>query len=74
MMLKQIPQIIIGTVFICGFIYVLVLVFRGDVTIPEEQREMVIYLLGILSGGMGQVMNFFFGSSSGSKDKNPTAR
>jgi len=31
--------------------------------------EPAMYLLGILSAGLTQVMNFWFGSSAGSKQK-----
>lgn len=63
-----IPQVIISSIFMCGFVWVLGLIFNGEV-IPEEMREPAMYLLGILSAGIMQIMNFWFGSSSGSKEK-----
>lgn len=63
------PQVIISSIFIMGFIGVLYLVFSGKTTLEGTMKETAIYVLGILSAGVTQVMNFFFGSSSGSKEK-----
>lgn len=62
------PQIILATIFVCGFIYVLGVIFAGQ-TIDPAMREIATYVLGILSAGLVQIMNYFFGSSSGSKEK-----
>ena len=62
------PQAVISTIFILAFSAVLYAVF-GGVAIDEEMRDTAIYLLGILSAGIAQIMNFWFGSSSGSKEK-----
>lgn len=64
-----IPQAIISAVFIIGFIIVLYMVFKGDVNIEGTMKDAALFLLGILSAGITQIMNFFFGSSSGSKQK-----
>lgn len=64
-----IPQAVIATVFILGFIVVLYAVFSGEVTLTAQQAQMANILIGILSAGIMQIMNFFFGSSSGSKEK-----
>ncbi|MDX1351557.1 MAG: hypothetical protein R3254_00995 [Thiomicrorhabdus sp.] len=63
------PQIILSTIFILGFVFVLYLVFTGDVDLNGTMKDVAIFLLGILSAGIAQIMNFFFGSSSGSKEK-----
>jgi len=62
------PQVILASIFIIAFSMILYLVFTGEATI-KEMMEPAMYLLGILSAGLGQIMNFFFGSSSGSKEK-----
>lgn len=61
------PQSILSTLYMLGFLGVLYAVFKTNV--PQDMREPLMYLLGILSAGLGQIMNFWFGSSSGSKDK-----
>jgi len=62
------PQISLAFVFVCGFIYVLGVIFQGQ-SIEPSMREIATYVLGILSAGLVQIMNYFFGSSSGSKEK-----
>lgn len=62
------PQIVLATIFVVGFIYVLGVIFQGQ-TIDDSMREIATYVLGILSAGLVQIMNYFFGSSSGSRDK-----
>lgn len=63
------PQIIISIIFIIAFSSILYTVFNKVLVMDETQKNIMIYLLGILSAGMIQVMNFWFGSSSGSKEK-----
>jgi len=63
------PQVIIASIFIMGFITVLYAVFAGKVDLSPAQQQMANILVGILSAGVMQIMNFFFGSSSGSKEK-----
>ncbi len=63
------PQIILSALFVVGFIAVLYGVFGGGVTVTETMQDAAMYLLGILSAGILQIMNFFFGSSSGSQQK-----
>ena len=55
--------------FIIGFIVILYLIFSGEVNIEVGMKDTAIYVLGILSAGIAQIMNFWFGSSSGSKEK-----
>lgn len=63
------PQVVIASVFIIGFITVLYIVFAGKADLSPESTQMANILLGILSAGIMQIMNFFFGSSAGSKVK-----
>lgn len=63
------PQAIIAAIFIMGFVVVLYSVFAGKVQLDAPQAQMANILIGILSAGIMQIMNFFFGSSSGSKQK-----
>ena len=62
------PQVVLSSIFVCGFIYVLGVLFQGE-SVNESMMEPAMYVLGILSAGIIQIMNFWFGSSSGSKDK-----
>lgn len=62
------PQIVISSVFLAIFGAVSYSVFNGF-KIDPSVHDIVIYLLGILSAGLTQVLNFFLGSSMGSKHK-----
>ena len=44
-------------------------VFVGEISMTETQENLAMILLGSLMAGVGQIMNFLFGSSSGSKEK-----
>ena len=63
------PQMIISVIFISAFALILYTAFTGLGEMEETQKTIVNILLGILSAGVVQVMNFWFGSSSGSKEK-----
>ncbi len=63
------PQMIISIIFITAFAVILYTTFTGLTEMGETQKTIVNILLGILSAGVVQVMNFWFGSSSGSKEK-----
>jgi len=64
-----VPQMIISTIFILAFAVILYTTFTGLSDMSPTQSTIVNILLGILSAGVVQVMNFWFGSSSGSKEK-----
>lgn len=63
------PQAVISSIFIVGFVVVLYSVFSGTVELNDMQAQMANILIGILSAGIVQILNFWFGSSSGSKEK-----
>lgn len=61
-----------ATAIIAGFIisaFVAIVVALFAVEIPEKSQAVLYVLIGALSGALTQVMNFYFGSSSGSKVK-----
>lgn len=61
------PQAILSGIFVIAFAGLLFMMFSGEVA--PGMKEPFLYLLGILSAGIIQIMNFWFGSSSGSKAK-----
>jgi hypothetical protein len=63
------PQLVLSAIYTIAFAFTLYAVFNGSAVIPADMREPAMYLLGILSAGQIQIMNFWFGSSSGSKEK-----
>lgn len=63
------PQIILSAVFIIGYFAILISLMSGAVEIPDNFKDSIILLLGILTREVPTIMQFWFGSSSGSKDK-----
>lgn len=41
----------------------------GKGILNEDQKDIIIYILGVLSAAVTQVLGYYFGSSSGSKSK-----
>ena len=64
-----IPQMTISAVYILAFAWILYFVFTTEVEFTTTQLTIVNVLIGILSAGLVQILNFWFGSSSGSKEK-----
>ena len=60
------PDILAGIV-VLGFFTILILMMMGKLTATDQQALLI--LLGSLSAGFGAVLNFFFGSSRGSQNK-----
>jgi hypothetical protein len=58
----------IGTTLLTFFLFYL-LIFRNDL-IKEESKDVVVYILGVLSAIVTQIFSYYFGSSQGSADKN----
>jgi len=65
----MIPHIVISGIYVVAFSVVLFVVFANQLAMSQMQERIMMYLLGILSAGLLQIMNFWFGSSSGSKEK-----
>jgi flagellar basal body-associated protein FliL len=49
-----------------SFILFAVLIF---VNVTPEAKDILIYILGVLSAAVTQILSYYFGSSQGSKDK-----
>lgn len=67
---NKFPQIILSAVYTIGYFWIVYGLLAGDLKIPADGRDLIIGLLAILTGAQTQILNFWFGSSSGSKDKN----
>ena len=63
------PQVILSIVYTTGYFGVLFMFMTGNLHVPEEYASMFSGLLGVLSAAQVQIMNFWFGSSAGSKRK-----
>ena len=53
---------------VCGLSFILfaILIF---VEVTPEAKDILIYILGVLSAAVTQILSYYFGSSQGSKDK-----
>ena len=58
----------IGTTLLTFFLFY-ILIFKNEVIKPDT-KDVVVYILGVLSAIVTQIFSFYFGSSQGSADKN----
>jgi len=65
---KNIGSYLAITTTILTFVLFYIVIFRNE-TIKAEVKDVVIYVLGVLSTILTQVFSFYFGSSQGSVDK-----
>lgn len=63
------PQVAISIAYSAGYFGVMAAFITGNLSVPEEFASMFNGLLGVLSAAQIQIMNFWFGSSAGSKAK-----
>ncbi len=63
------PQIILSTVYIAGYFTILGVVLTGKVNVDPDLKSLTNILIGVLTGTIPMIMQFWFGSSLGSKEK-----
>lgn len=63
------PQMILSTVFITGYFFVLFFFFLDKIEITPEVKDAFLILIGVITANVPSIMQFWFGSSSGSKEK-----
>ena len=63
------PHIILSAIYTIGYLAVLGLFLTGEVIIAASIKSEFNMVLGVLTAAQIQIMNFWFGSSSGSKQK-----
>jgi hypothetical protein len=64
------PVLALGVVGL-SFILFAILIF---VDVQPEAKDILIYILGVLSAAVTQILSYYFGSSQGSKDKSDEAK
>lgn len=64
------PQIVLTGLYTVGYFAILIGLLTNLFTIPEDHKTLMTTLFGVLTAAQLQLINFWFGSSSGSKDKN----
>ena len=66
------PQAVLTAIFLAGYFSLIYLFFRnGDVigNLDDFSKGQLGILIGVLTAAVPQILNFWFGSSSGSKSK-----
>jgi hypothetical protein len=63
------PQVILSVVYTVGYFSTMYGLFDGALNIPDNIHDLAVSLIGIMTLAQGQILNFWFGSSSGSKEK-----
>ncbi len=66
------PQIILSSIFVFGYFIILIALFFNSDAIPSENSALLgvfTTVLGVLTAAIPQILNFWFGSSLGSKQK-----
>lgn len=64
------PYLALGTVGLTLLLFY-VLIFQPGI-IPDSKRDIILYILGVLSAVLTQIYSYYFGSSSGSVAKQKT--
>jgi hypothetical protein len=65
----MVPQVTLSVVFVVGYFLILAQLITGNWMPPEGAGELLAGLVGVLTAGVIKVMDFWFGSSAGSKAK-----
>jgi len=64
------PYLALGTTFITLSLF-FVLIFNPTL-VPDSGKEIIMYILGVLSAILSQIYSYYFGSSAGSAAKSHT--
>lgn len=62
-------QIALSALFVTGYFGVLVMIMTGVISAEDAMKDVVILLLGLLVREIPTIMQFWFGTSIGSKEK-----
>jgi hypothetical protein len=63
------PHKVLSLVFIGGYFLILAAFFVGKIEIDPAMREPFLILLGVITANVPSIMQFWFGTSSGSQRK-----
>lgn len=63
------PQVVLSVIYTVGYFGMVYLLFTGQVIIPEAQSSLGEGMVAIMTAAQLQILNYWFGSSAGSKDK-----
>ena len=64
-----VPQMILSCIYISGYFALIYLLLFGDVELKASISDMAKVLIGIMTTAIPMILQFWFGSSHGSKNK-----
>lgn len=70
----NIGPVIVSTIVVSGFMAVLILFILRPINLSDTATTILNVMLGTLSAQFGAVVQYFIGSSAGSKDKDDMTR
>ena len=56
-------QVGLSALFLLGYFVILILFVTGHIKTPAEWKEALIALLGVITGGVGTILGFWFARS-----------
>lgn len=63
------PQVTLSALFVGGYFTLLVMFILGYTKVDPAYKDLLLTLIGVLTAGIPQILNFWFGSSHGSQKK-----
>lgn len=63
------PQMVLSGAYTIGYLGLIFGIMSGHLVVPDNGRDLMMGLLGVLTAAQSNIIQFWFGSSSGSKDK-----
>lgn len=66
--IREVFMYALGIAIVWTTLIVVQMAFK--VSIPPENRDLIMLVVGVIIGKFGTVVDYFFGSSKGSSDKN----
>lgn len=59
-LLVMTAQVVLSAVFIGGYFFLMWQFMKGNVKVPLDYKEMFIALLGVMTGGVGMILSYWF--------------
>ncbi len=66
---NMLPQIMLSILFVVGYFAIMLMMFTNYINPSESMKDPLLVLLGVMTREMPTIMQFWFGSSFGSKKK-----
>ena len=67
--INMLPQIMLSILFVVGYFAIMLMMFTNYINPSESMKDPLLVLLGVMTREMPTIMQFWFGSSFGSKKK-----